>query len=207
MAYRMGAFRTPRTMRLERDLDDLKKLRDESTIFDFKTVGGDPKAPEKYVFIYNGKTLVPGPNKGAEISDQTQKVEVELGGNYPRSQPGLAWKTSILHPNIWGSENHKTICLGNFHNQWTPYVRLADMAEILWDMARLAILNPYSAGTGGSDAHIEWSSLREHFGFPVDKRPLRDKTLGTGDGSSLIRPGGPEDEVILLDDDNGACQK
>lgn len=203
MAHRMGAFRTPRTMRLERDLDELKKLKAESTIFDYETVG-DKSAPEKYTFIYKGKTLVPGPG-GPVVSSEPQEVSISLHGDYPRRQPELSWKTPILHPNIWGSERHKTICLGNFHNQWTPYVKLADMAEILWDMGRLAILNPRSAGTGGANAEPEWAGLREHFGFPVDKRPLRNKILGQDEGSSLIRPGGAADEVILLDDDEGAC--
>ena len=205
MPYGMGAFRTPRTMRLERDLAELKKLRDDSTIFDFK-VEGDASAPEKYTFIYRGKTLVPGKN-GPGISEAPQRVTVDLGGNYPRTQPNLAWTTPILHPNIWGSDPHKTICLGNFHNQWTPYVRLVDMAEILWDMGRLAILNPHSAGTGGRDAHSEWSLLRRDFDFPVDRRPLRDKVLAKDEGSSIIRPGGKEDEVMLLDDDDGACSR
>lgn len=206
MGHRMGAFRTPRTMRLERDLDELKKLKAESTIFDYRIEGGDKTTPERYTFVYKGKTLVPGP-RGPVVSMAPQEVAVSLAGEYPRRQPELSWKTSILHPNIWGSEGHRTICLGNFHNQWTPYVKLVDMAEILWDMGRLAILNPRSAVTGGGNAEPEWAGLRNEFGFPIDKRPLRDKVLGTDEGSSLIRPGGAADEVILLDDDEGACER
>lgn len=201
----MSVFRTPRTMRLERDLKDMNALKAESTIFDFEPIGGSPSAPEKYKVTFSGTTLVPGP----KLSKKPQEVIIALGGEYPRQQPNLSWKTSILHPNIWGgsSDHPNTVCLGNFHNQWTPYVRLVDMVEILWDMGRLAILNPYSAGTGGSNANSEWAMLRRDFDFPVDRRPLRDKILGPNDGSSLIRPGGPQDEIILLDDDEGACSK
>lgn len=203
LGHRLGAFRTPRTMRLERDLAELQAMRNESTILDFKTAGDSAATPEKYLISYHGSTLVPSGKDGAKLSEKPQQVEVSLSGSYPRSQPAIAWKTTILHPNIFGGH----VCLGNFHNQWSPNVRLADLVEILWDMARLAILNPYSAGGGASNAYEHWSKLRNEFGFPVDKRPLRDKILGTDSGSSIIRPDSPQDEVIILDDDEGACQK
>jgi ubiquitin-protein ligase len=193
-------------MRLERDLQDMNNLRNESTILDFEASGGTPAGPEQYQISFSGKTLVAGA-RGAKISERPQTATISLSGDYPRRQPGIAWGGPILHPNIFGSPGHMTVCLGNFHNQWTPYVRLVDMVEILWDMARLAILNPYSAGPGGGDAVTDWARLRLEFDFPVDRRPLRDKILGPNDGSSIIRQDSPEGEVILLDDDDGVCQK
>lgn len=206
MRHRLGAFRTPRTMRLERDLADMKNLKNESTILDFEASGHDPGAPEEYLVTFHGKTLLPA-DKGAKVSDRPQQARISLSGEYPRRQPSLQWQTPILHPNIWGSLGSMTVCLGNFQSQWTPYLRLVDMVEILWDMARLAILNPYSAGTVGGDDYETWAKLRQQFDFPVDRRPLRDKVLGPNDGSSIIRPDSPSDEVILLDDDEGGCQK
>jgi len=197
--HHLGAFRTPRTMRLERDLKEMNTLKAESSIIDFKAFG-DP--PDRYVVTFHGRSLVPEPDEKVGEA-KSQQVEIRLGGDYPRSQPQLHWLTPILHPNIWG---HGTVCLGNFHNQWTPYVKLVDMVEIMWDMSRLAILNPHSAGTGGSNAGEWWAKLREKIGLPVDKRPLRDKILGQNDGSSILRPNSPKDEIILLDDSEGACQ-
>lgn len=194
-------------MRLERDLEDMKNLKKESTILDFEASGHNPAIPEEYLLTFHGKTLVSHGPKGVSVSDKPQQVKIALVGDYPRRQPGITWLTEILHPNIWGTLGHLTVCLGNFHNQWTPYVRLVDMVEILWDMGRLAILNPYSAGTVGGDDYENWAKLRQRFDFPVDRRPLRDKILGPNDGSSIIRPNSPADEVILFEDDEGACQK
>lgn len=194
-------------MRLERDLADMNALKNESTILDFQATGHNPAAPEEYLVTFHGKTLVADSKGNAKLSDRPQQARISLAGEYPRREPGLAWLTPILHPNIWGTPGHMTVCLGNFHSQWTPYLRLVDMVEILWDMARLAILNPYSAGVGGSNADEDWAKLRQRFDFPVDRRPLRDKILGPNDGSSIIRPDSPSDEIILLDDDDGACRK
>lgn len=193
-------------MRLERDLEDMKNLKKESSILDFEVSSHNPAIPEQYLITFHGKTLVSHGPKGVAVSDKPQQVRISLEGDYPRRQPSITWLTPILHPNIWGTLGHLTVCLGNFHNQWTPYVRLVDMVEILWDMGRLAILNPYSAGTVGGDDHANWAKLRQHFDFPVDRRPLRDKILGPNDGSSIIRPNSPADEVILFDDDEGACR-
>lgn len=194
-------------MRLERDLADMNALKNESTILDFQATGHNPAAPEEYLVTFHGKTLVTGSKGNAKVSDRPQQARISLAGEYPRREPGLAWITPIFHPNIWGTPGHMTVCLGNFHSQWTPYLRLVDMVEILWDMARLAILNPHSAGTVGGDDSMNWQQLRQKFDFPVDRRPLRDKILGPDDGSSIIRPDSPSDEIILLDDDEGACRK
>lgn len=194
-------------MRLERDLQDMKNLKEESTILDFKASGHNPEAPEEYLLSFHGKTLVSDGKGGVLISERPQQARISLTGDYPRREPSISWQTPILHPNIFGTPGHMTVCLGNFHSQWTPYLRLVDMVEIIWDMARLAILNPYSAGGGAGDEHMRWGELRRQFDFPVDRRPLRDKILGPNDGSSVIRPDSPADEVILLDDDEGACQK
>jgi ubiquitin-protein ligase len=187
-------------MRLERDFADMKELRDQSTILQFETSG----APvDEYVVTFLGTTLVPGPALGGP-----QRVKLDLGSmEYPRSKPQMAWLSPILHPNIWGTPGHMTICLGNFANQWTPYFRLVDMVEILWDMARLAILNPRSAGTSGGDETKKWAELDRRFDFPVDRRPLRNRLLGNDEGSSLLRPEGGPNDIVIMEGDQGACER
>ncbi len=196
--YGLGAkFRTPLSIRLEKELADLEKLRSESSILEFRHQN-DP--PDRYQFRFNGKSLVPGKGEaGVKIGDH-QEVEISLGTEFPRRKPQVRWLTPILHPNISGG----SVCFGNFANNWTPSIRLADLAEILWDYSRLAILNAES-GYGGP-AGATWQQLDRKFGFPVDKRPLRDKVLPNDVGSSPLRPaGGPNDVVILRDDQEGGC--
>lgn len=184
-------------------------MKKNSTIFDFE-VSGDP--PEKYLVTFKGNTLIPT-QKGAMFPSEEgdrygavlggpQQVEITLSGEYPRRQPNIRWLTPIIHPNIWG---HGTVCLGNFAGQWTPHFRLVDMVEILWDMARLAVLNPLSAGTGASNVDGLYQKLDKTYRFPVDKRPLRNKELGNSEGSSIVRPEGGEDDVVIFDDDGGNC--
>lgn len=194
--YAMGAkFKTPLTIRLERELEDLKRLKDESTILDFR-VEGDP--PDHYVFRFNGKSLVPSEGRtGVKLGDH-QEVEISLGTDYPRRRPEVRWMTAIVHPNVSGSQ----VCLGNFASNWSPNIRLADLVEVLWDMSRLAIWNPHSAYGGPS---MTWQELDEKYRFPVDKRPLRDKILPNDVGSSELRPSGGPDDVVILRDDEGDC--
>lgn len=197
--YSLGAkFRTPWTMRLDRELTDLKQLQADSTILDFK-VSGDP--PDKYLFRFNGKSLVPGGRDGVTIGDH-QEVEIELGSDYPRKRPNVRWLTPIAHPNI---NSGGAVCFGNFASNWSPSVRLADLTEILWDYARLAILNPHS-GYGGSGGSKTWAELDQKYKFPVDKRLLRDKILPNDVGSSILRPEGGPDDIVILNDSESDCQ-
>jgi hypothetical protein len=211
MRERLGAvFKTPHSIRLERDLAEMTAFKKDSTIFDFK-VSGDP--PNHYLVTFKGDTLVPTDGKkfGSEAADVgnsaiggPQQVEIKMGVDYPRSRPEITWKTPIQHPNIWGSG---TVCLGNYANAWTPHFRLVDLMEILWDMARLAVLNPRSAGTGAYKAEETWSLLDKKFKFPVDRRPLRNKVLGNNEGSSIVRPEGEETEIMIFPDEDEGCPR
>lgn len=182
-------------MRLDRELTDLKQLKDDSTILDFK-VSGDP--PDKYLIRFSGKSLVPSQG-GVKLGDQ-QEVEIELGSDYPRRRPNVRWLTPIAHPNISGGQ----VCFGNFASNWSPSVRLADVVEILWDYARLAILNPHSAYGGHFGA--AWPELDKKYEFPVDRRLLRDRILPNDVGSSILRPDGKADDIVILNDDKSDCQ-
>lgn len=194
---RMGAvWKTPRTLRLGRDFKDMVQLRQESTILEFETQD-DP--PEKYLVTFHGKSLVPK-GDGVALGDR-QQIEIRLGADYPRSRPDVKWLSPVAHPNIF----NQGVCFGSF--QWTPFYSLVNFVEILWDYARLAILNPFSAGPGGRPEVDEWHGFDKRFVFPVDKRPLRDRVLGDDAGSSVMRPApGDKDDIVIMEDGpEGPC--
>lgn len=167
MSGRMGVvFESPWSKRLQRDYREMNKLRDNSSILDFETTG-DP--PDTYNITFKGTTLQKKPD-GTVVPEETeQKVQIQLGLDYPRAMPRVKWLTKIHHPNIWG---HGTVCV---RDVWTPNVRLIDLVQLLWDMARLIILNPKSAYEGGRDASAEWNKLKDKYGpWPIDTRPLEN---------------------------------
>lgn len=157
----MGFFDDPRTRRLKRDFEEMKKLQEESSILEFSTKG-DP--PEQYELTFHGKGLAGhSPIKYGKV----HKISINLGIEYPRHIPSVHWQTAIVHPNINGGNP----CFGNF--AMNPRVPLVEVINILWDMTRLATLNPY----GGFGQGIDWHALAKKIegGFPLDPRILRDK--------------------------------
>jgi ubiquitin-protein ligase len=161
MRYGVGAaFETPRTRRLRQDLREMRELEAQSSVLDFEAEGD---APEKYVLTFRGKALH-REGSGVAAWDGPHVVELTLGGAYPRANPKFTWKTPIAHPNIPGGGNP---CFGAF--TMTPMTRLTEMVELVWDMARMAVFNPY----GGTGEEL-WYEIRKRLDFPVDKRPLRD---------------------------------
>lgn len=192
MRYGMGAvWKTPRSIRLEHEFADMKAFKKESTILDFEAFG-DP--PDRYLITFNGKSLVPGGGGKIAKLGGAQQIELVLGADYPRHQPQIHWKTPIVHPNI----SHGSVCLGNYANSWTPYFKLVDLVEILWDYSRMAVLNAHG-GYRGEGAET-WDRLRRDYQFPVDRRPLRDKVFGNNEGSSVVRPAGEEFDIEILDE-------
>jgi ubiquitin-protein ligase len=178
----MPFFDDPRTRRLKRDFEEMKKLEKESTILKFKAAG-DP--PDHYELTFHGRGIVSA--NPVKFGD-THRVDVSLGADFPRQKPSVHWMTKIVHPNISGS----SVCFGNF--QMSPYVKLTEIVEILWDMGRLALFNPH----GGYQDNIDWYALMKQVGgFPVDKRILRNKapqapkvSEAPGEEDMLIMEGG-----------------
>lgn len=177
----MPLFDTPRTRRLKRDYEELLSLKDQSTILDF-TTEGDP--PEIYHLTFHGRGLDP-----KKTFRDVHQVDLNFGLDYPRQSPSISWKTPISHPNISGPN----VCLGNF--TMSPYVRLSELVEILWDMARMAAFNPHSAYHG--EGNFWYGEMKKVGGFPVDLRILRDKAPPPPE-----EPGEPE--LIIMGAAQGA---
>lgn len=192
-------FRTPKTARLERDFEDMQALAGASTILSFQAAG---HPPDHYKVTFRGRSLIPGPGRAQSIDlGDRQDVEIKMGIDYPRAAPQLRWLTPIVHPNIFNG----TVCLGTFWNSWTPYFKLTDLVEILWDMSRLALLNPHSAGPSGTQGEVEhWKRLSVEFGFPVDRRPLADRhARPPGEKHAGGAPAPAADDVVWLEGESG----
>jgi len=158
----MGFFDDPRTRRLKRDHAEMLKLQEESSILEFKDKGD---TQEQYDVTFHGRCLA---HEDPVKFTEKNKVDVVLGAQYPRGLPQISWKTPILHPNINGS----TVCFGTF--QMNPMVKLTEVMEMLWDIGRMALFNPYGGYQNAKDWHAVAAKVPG--GFPTDPRILRDKS-------------------------------
>ncbi|MBI2933314.1 MAG: ubiquitin--protein ligase [Planctomycetes bacterium] len=200
----MVFFDTPRTRRLQSDVEALKELKENSGILEFQA-WGDP--PERYLVTFRGKGLMrKSESEAVEIAD-VHRVEIRLGIDYPRSRPDLQWLTSIYHPNISAVG---AVCLGGYSTNWVPSLGLAELCEMLWDMVRMANYDPKSAYNYSAG---RWCETQTQFDFPIDRRNLRDRVGQTVGGNvikldltngkpkeapPIVKP--PEDDVLIIDD-------
>lgn len=174
----MGIFDDdPRTRRLKADHEAMKRLRDMSTIIDFNATG---EPPERYVVTFKGRSVKRKAEEQPVEIIESHRVEIQLGIDYPRSQPYLKWLTELYHPNIAISG---AVCLGGYSTNWVPSLTLDQMCEMLWDMLRYSnydVTSPYNYRAA------QWAKGQSEVEFPTDPRPLRDKALQT-QGSNVIK--------------------
>lgn len=176
----------PRTRRLKADYESMKQLKGASTILDF-VAHGDP--PERYVITFKGKGLKrKGENDPVEVTE-VHRCEIQLGIDYPRSQPYLKWITEIYHPNIAVSG---AVCLGGYSTNWSPALGLDELCEMLWDMVRFA---NYDTESPYNYRAAQWAKTQTQYDLPVDTRPLRDKVALTS-GSNVIKFTMPEPKKV-----------
>ncbi len=173
----MAMFDTPRSRRLAADAEAMKALREQSSILDYQA-HGDP--PERYLVTFRGRGLVRRSEVDPVETADVHRVEIRLGIDYPRSRPDLQWLTGIYHPNISGVG---AVCLGGYSTNWAPSLGLAELVEMLWDMARMANFDPKSAYNYSAG---RWSETQTVFDLPVDKRSLRDR-VGRTVGANVIK--------------------
>lgn len=198
----MAFFDTPRTRRLQSDLEAMKSLKENSTIIEYQATG-DP--PERYLVTFRGKGLMrKSEAEPVDIAD-VHRVEIRLGIDYPRSRPDLQWLTSIYHPNISAVG---AVCLGGYSTNWVPSLGLAELCEMLWEMVRMANYDSKSAYNYSAG---RWCETQTQFDFPVDGRHLRDKVGQTVGGNviqldlkgqkeppPIVKP--VEEDILIIDD-------
>lgn len=157
----MGFFDDPHTRRLRKDFEEMKRLREESSILEF-TTKGDP--PDHYDIVFHGRHLMR--MRPVKFSD-TARMVIKLGLEYPRHYPDARWTTEILHSNIFSSG---TPCYGHF--QMNPSVSLVQFVELMWDYTRMSTFNVNSSEPPGTQA---WLEFFKSLPPPWDPRVLRDK--------------------------------
>ncbi len=174
---------TPRTRRLRSDLQALEQLRGASTIFDFVTPHSKRGSPESYILRFRGSGLWRPANSDEVLVRHEHEVSVELGAEYPRLMPSLAWRTPIFHPNI---SSNGVVCLGGYGTHWAPSLNLGELCTMLWDIIRYQnydVESPYNREA----AH--WVKTQARLAFPIDGRPIRDLLArGTHDPSTRREP-------------------
>lgn len=177
----------PRTRRLKADAEAMKRLKESSSILDYQAVG-DP--PERYIVTFKGKgTIRNSEEMPVELAD-THRVEIQLGIDYPRSQPYLRWLTPIYHPNIAVSG---AVCLGGYSTNWVPSLTLDRLCEMLWDMLRYA---NYDVDSPFNYRASQWAKRQSELTFPLDARPLRDRVAATT-GDNVIKFSAPPKPAVV----------
>ena len=167
---------SPRERRLQSDFQAMSELQAASSILEFHCPS---PAQDHYIVTFQGNGLaLSSQNNGQPVVQvrQTHQVEFHLRANYPRQMPELKWITPIYHPNI--SEGG-FVCLGGYGTFWVPSLNLDDMCVMLWDMVRFHnfdVASPYNRQAA------EWAKTQDQFQFPLDHRPLKDRTSDVHDG-------------------------
>lgn len=188
--------------RLQSEHAALEKLRGASTILTF-TTAGDP--PQRYTIAFRGHGICRGGSASGGVEMATvHRVEVRLPYDYPLHPPEVRWLTPIMHPNISysGCVNLKEIGI-----DWTPEITLDALCERLWDVVRLAYINPTEPSNFAAE---KWLSEQTQYALPLDSRPLRDIVPTANpnivrytrrDGQTLaFDEAGASDEVLFIDE-------
>src|SRR3954469_9522476 len=128
MSTGRSPYESPQMSRLKHDFAAMERLRDEITIFHFRSFG---KHAQRYLIEFRGRSLAR--EKGKVVVRDTHEVEIKLGVSYPRTMPELRWISPIYHPNI---SEIGLVCLGGYGTHWVPSLHLDDLCNMLWDMAR-----------------------------------------------------------------------
>jgi len=155
--------------RLRADLDALRRLREQSTIFDFQVTDESPGPPEQYLLTFRGKGATRKDPKSPVVIAEFHQVEITMGPYYPTLEPTIQWKTPLFHPNV---TDRGEVFFGAWGQDWVPGLGLDALCERLWDMIRFAIFD--TTRPLNLDA-ADWTRSQGYYKFPLDPRPLRDK--------------------------------
>jgi len=188
-------YESPRIRRLRSDQAALEALRAESSVFQFRPIGG-PGQPPGYLLGFRGSSLAR--ERGKVAVRDFHEVEVKLGASYPRTMPELRWLTPIYHPNI---SEIGMVCLGAYGTHWVPSLALDELCVMLWDMARYQnydIRSPYNR-----EAAL-WTANQTTYRFPIDTRSLRDHRAALGRTSAGLALLGPEAPAAKAVDGGGS---
>jgi ubiquitin-protein ligase len=155
--------------RLRADLDALRRLREQSTIFDFQVTDESSGPPEQYLLTFRGKGATRKDAKSPVVVSEFHQVEITMGPYYPTLEPTIRWKTPFFHPNV---TDKGEVFFGAWGQDWVTGLGLDTLCERLWDMIRYAVFD--TTRPLNFDA-ADWTRSQGYYKFPLDSRPLRDK--------------------------------
>lgn len=194
-----------RDKRLKKELQQMEKLSQESSMFKFKVISLSKEYPDKYQVEFSCLGL-----ENAETKRSQHQIEIYLPMDFPRKAPVLQFKTPIFHPNIRGlfsdeelddivnkeggvnnfmgtiTENEHLqkifdayVCLDVLAENWSPDYSLYDICVELAGMIQLQRYN--LADPLNRDA-AAWTHFAEKQGnLPIDKRDFRDRLQHTSE--------------------------
>ena len=158
-----------REERLWQEVETLRALKKQSSIFDFE-FAGDP--PDKFVVTFSGKGIgrPGGPDAEPEVVEFHQ-IQIQMAYLYPSREPDLKWITPIFHPNL---SNSGFVDLEDIGLVWEESLSIEIICERLWDIIRLAHVD-----LEGSSQYLarDWYRNECAFKLPLDPRPLRDQSV------------------------------
>lgn len=163
-----------RETRLRNDYQRIRELVNRSDLIRILYTDGDP--PEKYLIQFGCRGVEKLTSTGRPIYRDVHEVSIYLHAEYPLKQPQLKWRTPIFHPNI-----HSTgaVCIG----AWWPAKTLDELILTLGEMVQYKNLGPKDPMNSKA---ASWA-IRNKRHFPVDKRPLKGRSL--------------EDDIVIFVDE------
>ena len=153
-----------RDTRLRNDQQKIRELVNRSELIHVLATEGEP--PERYLFRFTCRGIEKITPGGKPVFREVHEVSVYLHAEYPLKQPQLKWMTPIFHPNI-----HSTgaVCIG----AWWPAKTLDELLLTLGEMVQYKNLGPKDPMNSKA---ASWA-IRHKRLFPVDRRPLKGKSL------------------------------
>ena len=158
---------TSRDERLLADFEALQALKAASGILDFEAAG---EKPERYTIVFRGQGVGREPSAKGDVEYvDLHKIDIRLPFTYPERPPDIRWLTPIFHPNVSFSG---FIDLADIGLPWHADLGLDAVCERLWDLARLAYVNPDQPANYSAK---NWHEKGCRLPLPVDARPLRNR--------------------------------
>lgn len=158
-----------REKRLWQEVETLRALKKQSSIFDFE-FSGDP--PDKFIVSFSGKGIGRPNGSGAEPEVvEFHQIQIQMAYLYPAREPDLKWLTPIFHPNL---SNSGFVDMEDIGLVWEENLSIEIICERLWDVIRLAHVD-----LDGSSQYLarDWFRNECAFKLPLDPRPLRDHSI------------------------------
>ncbi len=118
-------------------------------------------APDRYEVTFHYKSFVELPPGSQEpLQGSPHRVEIILGGDYPRRAPIVRWQTPIFHPNIKSPEG--AVCLGVLRERYLPGLGLGRLVTMLAEMVQwrnFDAFNPFNREAA------EWAANPAHWEY------------------------------------------